>query len=74
MPRPRSASTTAGSIETGDLAELADDGVVSILGRADDMLIVGGFNVQPAEIEDALSNASSDPRCGGLRCPAQRSR
>ncbi len=43
-----------GWLETGDLAELAGDGVVRILGRADDMLIVGGFNVQPAEIEDTL--------------------
>ena len=42
-----------GWLETGDLAELADD-EVRILGRADDMFIVGGFNVQPAEIEDTL--------------------
>lgn len=43
-----------GWLETGDLAELTDDGLVRILGRADDMLIVGGFNVQPAEIEETL--------------------
>lgn len=47
-----------GWIRTGDLAEIREHGeepqAVRILGRADDMLIVGGFNVQPAEVEDAL--------------------
>ena len=43
-----------GWIETGDMAEAADSGSVRILGRSDDMLIVGGFNVQPAEVEAVL--------------------
>ena len=43
-----------GWIETGDLAAELDGDAVRILGRCDDMLIVGGFNVQPAEIEDVL--------------------
>jgi fatty-acyl-CoA synthase len=43
-----------GWIRTGDLAEADASGRVRVLGRADDMLIVGGFNLQPAEVEDAL--------------------
>jgi len=42
-----------GWIHTGDLAQI-EDGIVRVLGRSDDMLIVGGFNIQPAEVEDAL--------------------
>ena len=42
-----------GWIRTGDLAETSGDSV-RVLGRTDDMLIVGGFNVQPAEIEEVL--------------------
>ena len=42
-----------GWIHTGDLAEIRD-GDVRVLGRSDDMLIVGGFNIQPAEVEEAL--------------------
>lgn len=39
---------------TGDLAVQADDGAISTLGRADDMMNAGGFRVAPAEVEDVL--------------------
>jgi len=44
----------AGWFRTGDLAEI-DDGYLRILGRAGDLIISGGFNVYPAEVEDALA-------------------
>ena len=43
-----------GWLRTGDLASLTDDGTVAVSGRADDMVIVGAFNVQPVEVEDVL--------------------
>lgn len=39
---------------TGDLAVEAEDGAISTLGRADDMMNAGGYRVAPAEIEDVL--------------------
>jgi len=39
---------------TGDLAKIEPDGRVSIVGRAKDLIISGGFNVYPKEIEDAV--------------------
>lgn len=39
---------------TGDIARVDRDGYVWIVDRADDMMIVGGENVYPAEVEDAL--------------------
>lgn len=42
-----------GWFRTGDLAEV-DDGYVRILGRSGDVVISGGFNVYPAEVEDVL--------------------
>lgn len=36
---------------TGDVAQMSDDGRVSIVGRAKDMIISGGYNVYPKEIE-----------------------
>jgi malonyl-CoA/methylmalonyl-CoA synthetase len=39
---------------TGDLATMAKDGRVTIVGRAKDLIISGGFNVYPKEIEDEL--------------------
>ena len=40
---------------TGDLAVAAEDGAISTLGRADDMMNAGGFRVAPSEVEDVLS-------------------
>ncbi|MEU4703994.1 class I adenylate-forming enzyme family protein [Nonomuraea dietziae] len=40
---------------TGDTATMDDDGYLRVLGRADDIEIVGGQNVHPAEIEDVLA-------------------
>ena len=37
---------------TGDLSVMAADGRVTIVGRAKDLIISGGFNVYPKEIED----------------------
>ena len=43
-----------GFLHTGDLATMDDRGYVRIVGRSKDMLIVGGFNVYPAEVENLL--------------------
>jgi len=43
-----------GFLHTGDLATMDGRGTVRIVGRLKDMLIVGGFNVYPAEVENAL--------------------
>jgi len=43
-----------GWLRTGDLGVLDDRGYLRIVGRIKDMFIVGGFNVYPAEIENAL--------------------
>jgi 2-furoate---CoA ligase len=40
---------------TGDLGRLDEDGDLWILGRVDDMIISGGENVHPLEIEDVLA-------------------
>jgi malonyl-CoA/methylmalonyl-CoA synthetase len=40
---------------SGDLATIADDGRVTIVGRAKDLIITGGFNVYPKEIEEELN-------------------
>lgn len=39
---------------TGDVAQVAEDGRVSIVGRAKDMIISGGYNVYPKEIETVI--------------------
>lgn len=39
---------------TGDMAQMEEDGRVSIVGRAKDLIISGGFNVYPREIESQI--------------------
>ena len=39
---------------TGDIAVMADDGRVSIVGRAKDLIITGGYNVYPKEVETQI--------------------
>ena len=39
---------------TGDLARVDDDGYIHIVGRAKDLVISGGFNVYPKEVETEI--------------------
>jgi 2-furoate---CoA ligase len=48
------ALTPDGWYRTGDLGRLDDDGDLWIVGRADDMVISGGENIHPTEVEDTL--------------------
>jgi fatty-acyl-CoA synthase len=50
----RQAIDQARWIHTGDLATMDDDGYVNIVGRIKDMIIRGGENIYPREIEEFL--------------------
>jgi acyl-CoA synthetase (AMP-forming)/AMP-acid ligase II len=45
-----------GWIHTGDIARLDDDGFLYIVDRKRDLIVTGGFNVFPRQVEDALAN------------------
>ncbi len=48
------AKTEDGWLRTGDVAVTDDDGYLYLIDRAKDLIIVSGFNVYPAEVEDAI--------------------
>ncbi|GAA4266904.1 long-chain-fatty-acid--CoA ligase [Frondihabitans peucedani] len=43
-----------GWFRTGDIVTISDDGFVAIVDRIKDLIITGGFNVSPSEVEDTL--------------------
>ena len=57
----RAAETAAavdsrGWVATGDMAVLGDDGRVSLKGRSKDLIITGGLNVHPMQVEVVLNS------------------
>jgi malonyl-CoA/methylmalonyl-CoA synthetase len=48
------AFTSDGWFRTGDVGEVDDDGYLRLVGRASDLIITGGYNVYPREVEDAI--------------------
>jgi long-chain acyl-CoA synthetase len=49
-----SALDADGFLHTGDIAVVNDDGYLFLVDRAKDLIIVSGFNVYPAEVEEVL--------------------
>ena len=50
------AMTDDGYLRTGDLGRIDDDGRLHIVGRSKELIIRGGFNVYPPEVETALND------------------
>ncbi|HEX8252768.1 MAG TPA: AMP-binding protein, partial [Thermoanaerobaculia bacterium] len=48
------AFTSDGFFRTGDLASVSPDGYYTLLGRRSELIISGGFNIYPREIEELL--------------------
>lgn len=55
MPDKTAAELRAdGFFITGDLAVMAQDGYVTIVGRGKDLIIAGGLNIYPKEVEEVI--------------------
>jgi malonyl-CoA/methylmalonyl-CoA synthetase len=56
MPEKTKEEFTAdGWFKTGDVGKIEADGYVTIVGRSKDLIISGGYNVYPAEIEGVIN-------------------
>ncbi len=54
MPEETQAAIKDGWLYTGDLAKIDEEGYFFIVDRKKDMIIVGGYNVYPREVEEVL--------------------
>jgi fatty-acyl-CoA synthase len=55
-PKATAKKIKDGWYHSGDLGRFDEDGYLYVLGRADDMVISGGLNVYPSEVETVLLN------------------
>ena len=72
------ALTPDGWFKTGDLARIDEDGCYWIMGRSKDVIISGGENIYPAELENVLADCAAiaeaavigmdDPKWGEAAC------
>ncbi|HEX7889879.1 MAG TPA: AMP-binding protein [Ramlibacter sp.] len=66
------ACDAEGWFATGDLAQQASDGSWRIVGRAKELIISGGENIHPAEIEQALASHPAVAECAAFGLPDAR--
>ena len=68
-PEATAATFCDGWFRTGDLGAVADDGYLSILGRIKELIIVGGTNVTPGEVEAVLEAEAGVAECAVVGVP-----
>ena len=54
MPEETKIALANGWLKTGDIAKIDEDGFTFIVDRKKDMIIAGGFNIYPRDIEEVL--------------------
>ncbi|MGI8755024.1 MAG: AMP-binding protein [Acidimicrobiales bacterium] len=65
----RTAVDADGWLHTGDIALVDDEGFLFLVDRAKDLIIVSGFNVFPAEVEEVLLEMEGVQECAVLGVP-----
>ena len=63
---------TDGWLNSGDLGVIDEDGYVSIVDRIKDLIISGGENISPAQVESVLSQHEAVIECAVIGVPDER--
>jgi len=72
MPEQTAEATAGGWLHTGDIGRLDDEGFLYIVDRKKDMVVSGGFNVFPREVEDVLSAQSAVAQVAVIGVPDEK--
>jgi fatty-acyl-CoA synthase len=71
-PEQTAEAFAGGWLHTGDIAIRDEQGFLRIVDRKKDLIITGGFNVYPREIEDVLGTHASVLSCAVIGAPDPR--
>ncbi len=71
-PKATAETLRDGWLHTGDIAVMDDEGFFTIHDRIKDMIISGGENVYPAEIENVVLSLAGIKECAVIGQPSQR--
>jgi malonyl-CoA/methylmalonyl-CoA synthetase len=70
MPEANAKEFTAdGWFKTGDVGQINAQGYVTIVGRSKDLIITGGYNVYPAEVEGYINDLPGVEESAVIGCP-----
>ncbi|NBM18632.1 long-chain fatty acid--CoA ligase [Streptomyces sp. GC420] len=72
LPEETAAAFTEGWFRTGDAARVDEDGYVTIVDRLKDMIISGGENIYPAEVEEAVLAHPDVVECAVIGVPHEK--
>ncbi|MGX1366124.1 fatty-acyl-CoA synthase [Streptomyces canus] len=72
LPEETAASFADGWFRSGDAARVDEDGYVFVVDRIKDMIISGGENIYPAEIEDLLLGHPDIAECAVIGVPDEK--
>jgi fatty-acyl-CoA synthase len=71
-PGATAAAIGDGWLHTGDVARCDAEGLLTIVDRQKDMIVSGGFNVYPREVEDALFEHPAVRQAAVIGVPHER--
>src|SRR5690554_543914 len=67
----RAVLLPGGWLRTGDIVSVSDDGYITIVDRMKELIITGGFNVAPSEVEEALLSHPSIAEAAAVGIPSK---
>jgi fatty-acyl-CoA synthase len=72
LPEETAETFRDGWLHTGDVAREDEDGFWYIIDRTKDMIVTGGFNVYPREVEDVVATHPAVAQVGVIGTPDER--
>lgn len=72
LPEPTAETFRDGWMHTGDVAREDEDGYWYIVDRTKDMIVTGGFNVFPREVEDVVAEHPAVAQVGVIGTPHEK--